>query len=59
MIVGTIWPAQIWPAQICVRPAPGLTVPGQVTGAMSSRILVVEDDERIRTSMRLALEDEG
>ena len=28
-------------------------------GAMSSRILLVEDDERIRTSMRLALEDEG
>ena len=26
---------------------------------MSSRILLVEDDERIRTSMRLALEDEG
>lgn len=26
---------------------------------MSSRILVVEDDERIRSSMRLALEDEG
>ena len=26
---------------------------------MSSRILVVEDDERIRASMRLALEDEG
>ena len=24
-----------------------------------SRILVVEDDERIRSSMRLALEDEG
>src|SRR5579875_2497276 len=27
--------------------------------AMSSRILVVEDDERIRSSMRLALEEEG
>src|SRR5271170_5889617 len=26
---------------------------------MTSRILLVEDDERIRTSMRLALEDEG
>src|SRR5579864_3006312 len=26
---------------------------------MSSRILLVEDDERIRASMRLALEDEG
>ena len=26
---------------------------------MSSRILVVEDDERIRSSMRLALEGEG
>ncbi|HTX00723.1 MAG TPA: response regulator transcription factor [Acidimicrobiales bacterium] len=26
---------------------------------MASRILLVEDDERIRTSMRLALEDEG
>jgi DNA-binding response OmpR family regulator len=26
---------------------------------MSSRILLVEDDERIRTSMRLSLEDEG
>jgi len=26
---------------------------------MTSRILVVEDDERIRSSMRLALEDEG
>ena len=26
---------------------------------MSSRILVVEDDERIRSSMRLALEEEG
>ncbi|HXW33833.1 MAG TPA: response regulator transcription factor [Acidimicrobiales bacterium] len=26
---------------------------------MSSRILLVEDDERIRTSLRLALEDEG
>src|SRR5579864_7665912 len=26
---------------------------------VSSRILVVEDDERIRTSMRMALEDEG
>jgi DNA-binding response OmpR family regulator len=26
---------------------------------MSSRILVVEDDERIRSSMRMALEDEG
>jgi DNA-binding response OmpR family regulator len=26
---------------------------------MSGRILLVEDDERIRTSMRLALEDEG
>jgi DNA-binding response OmpR family regulator len=26
---------------------------------MSGRILVVEDDERIRTSMRMALEDEG
>ncbi|MGH9089673.1 MAG: response regulator [Acidimicrobiales bacterium] len=26
---------------------------------MSSRILLVEDDERIRSSMRLALEDEG
>jgi DNA-binding response OmpR family regulator len=24
-----------------------------------SRILIVEDDERIRSSMRLALEDEG
>lgn len=29
------------------------------TGAMPSRILVVEDDERIRASVRLALEDEG
>ena len=26
---------------------------------MSTRILTVEDDERIRTSVRLALEDEG
>ena len=26
---------------------------------MSGRILVVEDDERIRSSMRLALEGEG
>jgi len=26
---------------------------------MASRILLVEDDERIRTSMRLSLEDEG
>src|ERR1017187_5411541 len=26
---------------------------------MNARILLVEDDERIRTSMRLALEDEG
>ena len=28
-------------------------------GAMAHRVLLVEDDERIRTSMRLALEDEG
>jgi DNA-binding response OmpR family regulator len=28
-------------------------------GDVASRILLVEDDERIRTSMRLALEDEG
>jgi DNA-binding response OmpR family regulator len=33
------------------RPAGGLAVP--------ARILLVEDDERIRASMRLALEDEG
>ena len=26
---------------------------------MATRILTVEDDERIRTSLRLALEDEG
>ena len=26
---------------------------------MGTRILTVEDDERIRTSVRLALEDEG
>jgi DNA-binding response OmpR family regulator len=29
------------------------------TEAMASRILVVEDDERVRASVRLALEDEG
>ena len=28
-------------------------------GAVSPRILTIEDDERIRTAMRLALEDEG
>ena len=28
-------------------------------GAMGTRILAVEDDERIREAVRLALEDEG
>src|ERR1035438_5578257 len=28
-------------------------------GAMAHRVLLVEDDERIRASMRLSLEDEG
>ena len=31
----------------------------QASRAMGTRILTVEDDERIRTSVRLALEDEG
>jgi len=36
-----------------------LIPPCEKIGAMASRILLVEDDERIRTSMRLSLEDEG
>src|ERR1700728_2358304 len=35
------------------------TRPRSEAESMSSRILVVEDDERIRSSMRLALEEEG
>ena len=34
-------------------------LPIEIAAAMTTRILTVEDDERIRTALRLALEDEG
>lgn len=46
------------PAPLLAGATPQPAGKGQ-TGVMPSRILVVEDDERIRASVRLALEDEG
>ena len=65
MIGGAIWPQQIWLSlarsrpPVAPRPPRPLRVGRSCHDRAMSRILIVEDDERIRSSMRLALEDEG
>ena len=46
-------------ADLHARALSARVVRAREDGGMSSHILLVEDDERIRASMRLALEDEG